>query len=65
MNYIPNAKKVLDIEKKGLEAISSQLDENFNEAGKQIIDSQNNNGKVVVIGIFVNFSEIKRDVFWQ
>ena len=55
MNYVPNAKKILDIEKKGLEAIAEQLDDNFNKAVKLIIDSQNSNGKVVVIGIGKNW----------
>ena len=54
MDYIPNAKKILNIEKNGLDSISNQLNENFNDAIKEIIKSQNNNGKVVVIGIGKN-----------
>ena len=55
MDYIPNAKKILNIEKNGLDSISNQLNENFNDAIKEIIKSQNNNGKVVVIGIGKNW----------
>ena len=55
MTFLPNAQKVLNIEKEGLDAISNQLNESFNHAIEAIIESLNKNGKVVVVGIGKNW----------
>ena len=51
MSFLPNAKKVLDIEREGLESISNHLGNSFDQAIEAILRSLDKNGKVVVVGI--------------
>ena len=55
MDYIKRAREVLDIERQGIEAIQTQLDEHFTKAVELILKSQKNNGKLVIAGVGKNW----------
>jgi arabinose-5-phosphate isomerase len=51
MSHVANARKVFDVELESLKAVRSQLDNSFNAAVDLIVQTLQQRGKIVVVGI--------------
>jgi len=51
MNYLEAARKVIEIEKQGLEQVSERLSNSFEQAVKLLHTCLDNKGKIVIIGV--------------
>ena len=51
MDYLPQARQVLDIESKGIQSIADQLDERFNQFVSICLKALKNKNKLVLSGV--------------